>query len=802
LAQGLGALLRYGALPRATEEIEVNRRWKIALVVVGLVLAAAAGAFGPMVRARARSAGERFGADVSIDTVLPIWKGVSLRGVHVRLADVPGATVTLDRVSVELGAPKRVRAHGGTVRLVGSPADLATQIAALRGRLSSEKGEAAPEGSGADVAIDGLTVEVPESDGGPALTLHDVAVARTAGGVALDVGRLEARRGDVRAEAAEIHVETARGESGARLAKLTTAALLVDVGKLPDAPPAITASAPPSSASSSTSSSAPPAEPPRDKAAAARAKIERFRASLAELAPLVEAKLTPDARVELGGVKVAIHRGAESLNLGPGTATLSRDEGRLVAEYASTAAVDGHSFRVRAKLPQADEPFAVDFRGGPITLATLGVRDGDFKLLDVGDSTLTADVHLELSPDGARLSASGEGSLEKLSFDAKAVSPAPIRGLRLSFRGKGYVDVDGGRAHVDEGEIEVGALDLKGDLDYERLAEVPPGEPPRFKLRSSFELPLTPCQALLDAAPKGLLPKVHGVRMAGSLAVKGHAVLDTTNLDKDYDVDWSTSNSCRVTEIPKELDAARFHKAWKRTVYTPEGKPVEIESGPGSGSWASYAHISKFMETAVITCEDGRFESHDGFDHEAIKNSIRENLRTGKFVRGASTISMQLAKNLYLERDKTLSRKLEEAILTMYLEQTLTKEQMMELYLNVIELGPMVYGVDQAASHYFHASPGELTVSQAFYLASTLPNPQVSHFGQGGAVSPGWMTKLRTLMKYANKRNRLTDEELEAGLAEIPVRGSPKPLKDPSATGEGGTPSAEGHDDPAAFQLP
>lgn len=774
----------------------MNKRWKIALVVVGLVLAAVAGAFGPLVRGRVRAAAERYGGEVTIDTVLPAWKGAHLRGVHVKLADVPAATITLDDVTVVSGTPRRVRVHGGTIAFIGSPSEIATELAALRSRLAAHGSEGASDGAATDLALDGLALELAESDGGPAVKSSSVAVARTEHGLTIDAGTADVTRGDAHAQIAELHVELAREPSGYLLSKLTTSALLVELGTKPTG-----VGAPPAPSSGAAAPSAPPSS------SEATAKIAKLRSRLGEVAPLVDAKLTRDARVELAGVKVALRRGAETLNLGPGTVTVSHDDGRLVAAYASSESRDGKSFRVRSKLPAADEPFAIDFQGGPITLATLGVRDGDFKLLDVADSTLTADVHLELSPDGARLSASGDGSLEKLSFDAKAVSPEPVRGLRLSFRGKGWLDVDGSRAHVDDGEIEIGALDLKGDLDYQRLAEVAAGEAPKFKLRSDFELPLTPCQSLLDSAPKGLLPTLHGVRMAGSLALKGHAAFDTTNLDRDYDVDWALSNSCRVTEIAPQLDVKHFQKAWKRSVYTPEGKPVEIESGPGSGNWVSYAHISKFMETAVITCEDGRFESHDGFDHEAIKNSIRENLRTGRFVRGASTISMQLAKNLYLPRDKTLSRKLEEAILTMYLEQSLTKEQMMELYLNVIELGPMVYGVEAAASHYFHATAAELTVTQAFYLASILPNPQQQHFAVGGAVSSGWMTKLRTLMKYANKRNRLTDEELEAGLAEIPVKGSPAPIKDKDAPAPSGgtTPKggeADGHDDPANFQLP
>ena len=93
----------------------------------------------------------------------------------------------------------------------------------------------------------------------------------------------------------------------------------------------------------------------------------------------------------------------------------------------------------------------------------------------------------------------------------------------------------------------------------------------------------------------------------------------------------------------------------------------------------------------------------------------------------------------------------------------------------------MVYGVDAAAQHYFRTSASRLTVSQAFYLASVLPSPKVAHIAAGGSVSAGWLKNLRTVMKYAHKRNRLTDDDLSAGLGEIPVRGSAVPLRDPNA---------------------
>ena len=111
------------------------------------------------------------------------------------------------------------------------------------------------------------------------------------------------------------------------------------------------------------------------------------------------------------------------------------------------------------------------------------------------------------------------------------------------------------------------------------------------------------------------------------------------------------------------------------------------------------------------------FHKHHGFNHNAIRNSVAgANLKARRFVRGASTITMQLAKNLFLSREKTLSRKIQEVVLTDYLEQAFRKDDMMELYLNVIEFGPDVYGVTRAAEYYFGRKPEELNLPECFFL--------------------------------------------------------------------------------------
>jgi membrane peptidoglycan carboxypeptidase len=193
------------------------------------------------------------------------------------------------------------------------------------------------------------------------------------------------------------------------------------------------------------------------------------------------------------------------------------------------------------------------------------------------------------------------------------------------------------------------------------------------------------------------------------------------------------------------------------------------------------------MQVAVLTTEDGAFFHHRGFNHGAIKNSLIANLKARRFVRGASTISMQTAKNLFLTRDKTLGRKLEELILTDYLEQNFTKAEILEVYLNIIEFGPNVYGIVDAAEHYFGRKPEELNLAECLFLASVLPRPVGFHkLYEKGELSEAWMKNLHTLMEIAFKNGKISESELREGLAQTIVfykPDAPRPVARPAIPG-------------------
>jgi monofunctional biosynthetic peptidoglycan transglycosylase len=140
--------------------------------------------------------------------------------------------------------------------------------------------------------------------------------------------------------------------------------------------------------------------------------------------------------------------------------------------------------------------------------------------------------------------------------------------------------------------------------------------------------------------------------------------------------------------------------------------------------WVPYSRISKSLKQALIASEDAKFVDHDGFDWDGIQKAYEKDLKKGKLVSGGSTISQQLAKNLFLNSKRTPWRKGEEVIITVMLEHLMEKERIFEIYMNVIEWGNGVFGAEAAARHYYQISVAELSPLQAARLAAMVPNPR------------------------------------------------------------------------------
>jgi len=197
-----------------------------------------------------------------------------------------------------------------------------------------------------------------------------------------------------------------------------------------------------------------------------------------------------------------------------------------------------------------------------------------------------------------------------------------------------------------------------------------------------------------------------------------------------------------------------------------QGAYHPLTVGPKNRYWTPSATIPPEMKWSVILAEDANFYKHEGIDVKAIKNAIKYDLEKKSFAKGASTITQQVAKNIYLSREKTITRKLKEVYLALRMEQELTKGRIVELYLNVVELGPSVYGIGHGARYYFGKHPSALTPRECTFLAAMLPGPRVAYNPYRNMAKV--LRRSDMILKLLRSKGVLSEGEYRLALAEAP----------------------------------
>ena len=272
----------------------------------------------------------------------------------------------------------------------------------------------------------------------------------------------------------------------------------------------------------------------------------------------------------------------------------------------------------------------------------------------------------------------------------------------------------------------------------------------------------TSAQDFISSLPEGLFTHFKGMEAEGTFSYR----LDFLyNENKPRDLIFDSrleKEGLRITKYG-EANLSKLNGDFIYQALEKGRVQRNIDVSYNNPNFVPLDQISPLLKKAVLTTEDPSFFYHRGFIDEAFRQSIIKNIRKRKFVRGASTISMQLVKNVFLTREKTLSRKLEEILLVYILENNRlsSKERMFEVYLNIIEWGPNVYGVGEAARFYFGKSPSALTLSEAMYLAIIIPSPKkfMWRFGKDGQLKDHVGKHFQSLAGLMIRRNVLMQED-------------------------------------------
>jgi hypothetical protein len=275
-------------------------------------------------------------------------------------------------------------------------------------------------------------------------------------------------------------------------------------------------------------------------------------------------------------------------------------------------------------------------------------------------------------------------------------------------------------------------------------------------------IPKMKAQDFITSLPDGLFTHFEGMEATGNFNYnlnfvfnknKPNAIVFDSKLDKE---------NLKITKYGEaNLNKLNGEFIYRAIIKGVPQRPILV--GAANPNYTALNQISPYLRKSVLTTEDPSFFSHRGFINEAFKQSIVKNIRTKKFARGGSTISMQLIKNAFLTREKTLSRKLEEILLVYIMENNriVSKERMLEVYFNIIEWGPNVYGIGEASTFYFEKNPSELTLNECLYLANIIPSPKkfMYQFNSEGNLKSFALNRDRLLKNIMMRRGIIVPDD-------------------------------------------
>ncbi|MEO8705114.1 MAG: transglycosylase domain-containing protein [Kofleriaceae bacterium] len=394
-------------------------------------------------------------------------------------------------------------------------------------------------------------------------------------------------------------------------------------------------------------------------------------------------------------------------------------------------------------------------------------------VVDYAGTSVDTKVRLDLAPTGAKFA--GEFHLRGLNVGHPMLADKEVHDLDLSGKIAGSFDRTKGVLQLDQGDFVTRNVpfSITGIVARPRpgeaavaVGEVPKRGPGGIQfLTGHFVIPPIECQRVLAAIPTEMAPYMSGYKLRGTFEV-----------DLDVDIDWAKLDelklgghvglrNCKVTDEPAD-SPRRLTKEFEHYVEVDQGKWHSFVVGPANEDFVPFEDISPFLVKSIMSTEDSAFYFHRGFITSEFRTALVNDLKAGGFKYGASSITMQMVKNVLLYREKTLARKLQELFLTWHVENTLSKDRILEIYFNVIEYGPGLYGIGPAAKHYFGKAPKDLTPVEAAFFSTILPAPKERYKQYCAGTLTKWTDdKIRRILGIMLKRDRLTQTEYDNAMA-------------------------------------
>ena len=358
-----------------------------------------------------------------------------------------------------------------------------------------------------------------------------------------------------------------------------------------------------------------------------------------------------------------------------------------------------------------------------------------------------------IDKDGDELHIDGFMAIANLKINHPKIASKDVllKNAKFDYRfllGSDFISID------SSSTLELNKIKLHPYVAYETEKDT------IYKLK--VNIPKMKAQDFITSLPDGLFTHFQGMEATGTFDYKLDFAFNQNKPNQLVFDSKLKKENLKITKYGEaNLNKLNGEFVYRALIKNVLQRPVLV--GTANPNYTPLDQISPYLRKSVLTTEDPSFFSHRGFISEAFKQSIVKNIRTKKFSRGASTISMQLVKNAFLSREKTVSRKLEEILLVYILENNriVSKERMLEVYFNIIEWGPNVYGIGEASQFYFQKTPSELSLNECLYLARIIPSPKkfMYQFNDQGMLKDFAIKQESFLTNIMFRRGLLTPED-------------------------------------------
>ncbi|MBA3460741.1 MAG: transglycosylase domain-containing protein [Deltaproteobacteria bacterium] len=399
-------------------------------------------------------------------------------------------------------------------------------------------------------------------------------------------------------------------------------------------------------------------------------------------------------------------------------------------------------------------------------------------VVDYAGTSVDANLHLAADRSGGKFS--GALTLRGLNVGHPLIAAKEVHGLDLSAQVEGSFDRASQLLELRRGDFIVRDLPFSMTGSVTRVAsatgevQLDPqtGQPIARRgpagintLKARLVIPSVDCQRVLNAIPVEMAPYLVGYKLSGMFDTDVTLDIDWANLDATKLDGRVGIRQCRVRNEPPE-SPRRLNKEFEHYVEVEKDQWMSFVVGPSNEDFVPIEQISPYVIKSIMSTEDSAFYHHRGFIVSEFRTALVHNLKAGRFKFGASSITMQFVKNVLLYREKTLARKLQELFLTWHVENTLSKDRIMEIYLNVIEYGPGLYGIGPASWHFFSKPPKDLNPVEAAFFSTILPSPKERYKQYCAGTLTKWTTgKIQRILAIMLKRERLTQVEYDQAMA-------------------------------------